>query len=98
MMDGSASRSPLWIAALGPLQCTWQGRPLNIGGTKQQMVLALLVLEATRVVSVDRLIDWVWQDDAEPRNAATLQVYMSNLRRVLTPVADHLGRPLIVTR
>jgi DNA-binding SARP family transcriptional activator len=62
------------------------------------MVLALLVLEANRVVSVDRLLDWVWRDEAEPRNAATLQVYMSNLRRALAEPAVQLGRPLIATR
>jgi len=71
---------------------------LNLGGAKQQMVLAALVLEANTVVSVDRLLEWVWHDDAEPRNAATLQVYMSNLRRTLTPAAEHLGRQVIVTR
>ncbi len=88
----------LWFAALGPFECSWDGRLLNLGGTKQQMVLALLVLEANSAVSVDRLVDWVWQEDAEPRNAATLQVYMSNLRRVLGPTSERLGRPLIVTR
>jgi DNA-binding SARP family transcriptional activator len=88
----------VWFAGLGPLECTWQGQQLNLGGTKQQMVLALLVLEANTVASVDRLLEWVWQADAEPRNAATLQVYMSNIRRLLTPVSDALGRQLIVTR
>jgi DNA-binding SARP family transcriptional activator len=88
----------LWFAALGPLECNWDGQLLNLGGTKQQMVLASLVLEANSVVSVDRLLEWVWHDDAEPRNAATLQVYMSNLRRTLTPASEGLGRQLIVTR
>jgi DNA-binding SARP family transcriptional activator len=44
------------------------------------------------------LLEWVWQEDAEPRNAATLQVYMSNLRRLFTTASEQLGRPLIVTR
>lgn len=88
----------LWFGALGPLECWWAGDRLSLGGAKQQMVLALLVLEANRVVSVDRLLDWVWVDEAEPRNAATLQVYVSNLRRELAPAADRIGRPLIVTQ
>ncbi len=92
------STPALWFGALGPFECTWEGRPLNLGGGKQQMVLALLVLEANTVVSVDRLIDWVWHEDAEPRNAATLQVYMSNLRRLLIPASERLERQLIVTR
>jgi len=96
--EASKESKPLWFAALGPLDCTWEGRSLNLGGTKQQMVLAALVLEANSAVSVDRLLEWVWHDDAEPRNAATLQVYMSNLRRTLTPASERLGRQLIVTR
>lgn len=62
------------------------------------MVLALMVLEANSVVSVDRLLEWVWNDDAGPRSAATLQVYVSNLRRLLAPAAERLERQLIVTR
>ena len=93
-----AQAPALWFASLGPFECTWDGRLLNLGGTKQQMVLALMVLEANSVVSVERLLEWVWQEDAEPRNAATLQVYMSNLRRLLVPVSERLGRQLIVTR
>ena len=84
--------------ALGPLECHWEGRPLALGGGKQQMVLALLVLEANKVVSVDRLIEWVWPGDPELRNAATLQVYVSNLRRLLAPAAAALERSLVVTR
>jgi DNA-binding SARP family transcriptional activator len=95
-LNGSTPR--LWFGALGPFECTWDGQPLNLGGSKQQMVLALMVLEANTVVSVDRLLEWVWHEDAEPRNAATLQVYMSNLRRLLTPAGEALGRSLIVTK
>lgn len=97
--DAQETSTPaLRFSALGPLSCSWDGQPLNLGGSKQQMVLALLVLEANTVVSVDRLLEWVWHEDAEPRNAATLQVYMSNLRRLLMPASDRLGRQLIVTR
>jgi DNA-binding SARP family transcriptional activator len=95
--DGAASPQ-LLFGALGPFECSWAGAQLNLGGTKQQMVLALLALEANTVVSVDRLVEWVWPDESEPRHAATLQVYMSNLRRLLTPASEQLGRPLIVTR
>jgi SARP family transcriptional regulator, regulator of embCAB operon len=90
--------SSLWFAALGPFEAEWDGQPLNLGGAKQQAVLALLVLEANRVVSVDRLLQWVWPDDDESRRSATLQVYVSNLRRLLAPAAEELGRQLIATQ
>ncbi|MET0458760.1 MAG: BTAD domain-containing putative transcriptional regulator [Ilumatobacteraceae bacterium] len=96
--SGARTWGDPWFTALGPLGCRWAGEPLNLGGGKQQMVLALLVLEPNTVVSVDRLVEWVWPDEAEPGSAATLQVYMSNLRRLLAPAADGLGRQLIVTR
>jgi SARP family transcriptional regulator, regulator of embCAB operon len=88
----------MWFAALGPFEARWNGQPLNLGGAKQQAVLALLVLEANRVVSVDRLLQWVWPDDDESRRSATLQVYVSNLRRLVAPAAEQLGRHLITTR
>lgn len=90
--------SPLWVATLGPFEVRRHGEPLNLGGAKQQAVLALLAIEANRVVSVDRLLDWVWSDGDETRRAGTLQVYVSNLRRILAPVADELGRQIVTTQ
>lgn len=73
------------FGVLGPLQVTSHGIPLALGGTKQRAVLALLLLDANRVVSVDRLIDGVWGDRPPNRAASTLQVYLANLRKVLEP-------------
>jgi len=59
--------------------------PLLLGGQKQRAVLALLVLEAGRVVSVDRLVDALWSEQP-PRTAVTsLQNFISQLRKVLGP-------------
>lgn len=57
--------------------------PVDIGPPKQRAVLAVLLLAAGRVVSVDRLIDAVWGDDAPGSATAGLQAYISNLRRAL---------------
>jgi DNA-binding SARP family transcriptional activator len=48
-------------------------------------VLAALVVDAGKVVSVDRLIDDVWGDDPPAAATGSLQAYVSNLRRVLEP-------------
>ena len=88
----------LRFSVLGPLSATFDGVPLVLGGAKQQMVLALLLLEANRVVPSDRLVDWVWSDDAGERSSGTLQVYMSNLRRLFAPATEVAGRPLIATQ
>jgi predicted ATPase/DNA-binding SARP family transcriptional activator len=70
---------------LGPLEVVDGDRLVALGGPKQRAVLALLVLEVGRVVSVDRLVDGVWGDEATEGAQATLQVYVSNLRKVLEP-------------
>ena len=68
---------------LGPLEVSDESGPLLLGGQKQRAVLALLLLEPGRVVSVDRLIDALW-GDRPPRTATTsLQNFVSQLRKSL---------------
>jgi DNA-binding SARP family transcriptional activator/nucleoside-triphosphatase THEP1 len=61
------------------------GRVPDLGGRKQRAVLAALLLELDRAVPADRLIDQVWGGEAPPRAAASLQAYVSKLRRQLEP-------------
>lgn len=68
---------------LGPLEVVRGGVPVDIGPPKQRAVLAVLLLAQGRVVSVDRLIDAVWGDDVPASATASLQAYISNLRRAL---------------
>ena len=70
---------------LGPLEVVDGGRVVSLGGPKQRAVLAMLLLDVGRVVSVDRLVEGVWGDDAAESSQSTLQVYVSNLRKVLEP-------------
>src|SRR5436190_17272107 len=51
----------------------------------QRAVLAVLVLEANRVVSIQRLTYRLWGDDRPARAVGTVQAYVSNLRRALEP-------------
>jgi DNA-binding SARP family transcriptional activator len=68
---------------LGPLEVYDETGALLLGGQKQRAVLALLLLEPGRVVSVDRLIDALWGDQP-PRTATTsLQNFISQLRKTL---------------
>ncbi len=70
---------------LGPLEVVSEDAQLDVGGPKQRALLALLLIEARRVVSLDRLIDELWPSAPPARATATIQVYISNLRRVLEP-------------
>src|SRR5262249_42944176 len=57
--------------------------PVVLGGPKQRAVLAVLLLDAGRTVSTDRLIDRVW-GEPPPRNAKTsLQNLVVQLRRLV---------------
>jgi DNA-binding SARP family transcriptional activator len=68
---------------LGPLEVLEDGRTLELGGAKQRAVIAMLALRANRVVPQEQLIDALW--DGEPPETArkALQVYVSQLRKVV---------------
>ncbi|MDQ4134534.1 MAG: AAA family ATPase [Actinomycetota bacterium] len=70
---------------LGSFEVVEDGRRLELGPPKQRAVLAVLVVAANRVVSLDRLIDELWGEEPPPRAIGSLQAYVSNLRRVLEP-------------
>src|SRR3954454_4052143 len=82
----------LSVGLLGPLDVRRDGATLSVGGTKQRSVLAVLALDAGRVVSCDRLISSLWGDDPPPSALNAIQVYASNLRKVL---GDVDGQPLL---
>jgi len=68
---------------LGPLDVRDDGRRLTLGGPKQRAVLAMLLLDANRPVSRDRLIDRLWGESPPASAAHTLDDYVSRLRRTL---------------
>jgi DNA-binding SARP family transcriptional activator len=70
---------------LGPLEVAGEDGPLRLGGAKQRALLALLTLNAGRVVPTDTLIDQLW-GERPPRTAVTsLQNFVSQLRKLLGP-------------
>jgi DNA-binding SARP family transcriptional activator len=73
--------SSLDFRILGPLTVERDGEPLRIGGPKSRQLLAMLLLNAGRVVSVDQLIEALWNDEPPGRATPTLQVHLSNLRK-----------------
>ncbi|MFI9593303.1 BTAD domain-containing putative transcriptional regulator [Nonomuraea sp. NPDC052265] len=73
----------LKIGLLGAVRA-WRGRQeIPLGPPRQRAALALLALDAGRLVSVNRLIDGLW-GERPPAGARNLvQGYVSRLRRVL---------------
>jgi DNA-binding SARP family transcriptional activator len=83
------------FSILGQLEVWCDERRVELGGHKQRAVLAALLVEANRVVSLDRLIDDLWPQRPPARAGATVQVFVSNLRRVLEPERPR-GTPAVV--
>jgi DNA-binding SARP family transcriptional activator len=87
------------INLFGPLEITIGGNhigPRELGGIRPKQVLEILLAARGRLVSTDRLADLLW-GQALPRNAAaSLQTFVSVLRRRLTSDRD-LARSLVVT-
>jgi DNA-binding SARP family transcriptional activator len=73
---------------LGPLR-VWDGRNWSeICAAQQRTVLALLLIEAGRPVSTDRLVHEIW-GESPPRSAvSTVRGYAMRLRRVLGKGAE----------
>ena len=76
---------------LGPLEVEADGHVLPIGSRQPRALLTVLLLDANRVVSRDRLVAALWGDDPPERAANALQVYVSQLRK-------SLGADVIVTQ
>jgi DNA-binding SARP family transcriptional activator len=69
-----------------------QGRAVALGGPRQRTLLALLLTRANEVVSRDRLIDALW-DENPPRTASNaVQYHVSQLRKALGPAAPIVTR------
>jgi len=83
--DTVAGETGLEFGILGPLEVSRSGRAVPLGGPRQRAVLALLLLEANRVVSMDRLAEDVWGGHPPGGWATTLQTYVFHLRRALEP-------------
>ena len=69
---------------LGPVEA-WDddGRRLDLGPRQQRFVLAVLLLEANRVVPVARLVELLWPDEPPPSARHAIQVRVSALRGLL---------------
>jgi YVTN family beta-propeller protein len=90
---------PAQFHILGPLEVVRSGCAVPLGGPRQRAVLALLLLEANRVVSVDRLAEDVWGGHPPPGSVTTLHSYVFRLRRALEPDRLHgVAGDVLVTR
>ncbi|MFE1834012.1 BTAD domain-containing putative transcriptional regulator [Streptomyces sviceus] len=75
----------LRLRVLGSVEADVNGVRVGLGGPRQRAVLALLLCAGGEVLSADRMVDQVWEGKPPTRALASLQSYVSNLRRILEP-------------
>ena len=79
------------VGLLGSLEVRRDDEQVRIAAPKQRALLALLALDVGRVVSADELADRLWGGSPPDSAATALQVYISQLRKLL-------GADVILTR
>jgi DNA-binding SARP family transcriptional activator/pimeloyl-ACP methyl ester carboxylesterase len=76
------------FGVLGPLEVTADGQSLGLAGARTRGVLALLLVHANQVVSCDRLIEELWPGQPADKATDSLQVRLSELRKVLRSAGE----------
>jgi DNA-binding SARP family transcriptional activator len=68
---------------LGPVRA-WHGKTeLDLGSPQQRALLAMLLLARGRQVSLDGLVDGLWDEHVPKAATGTIRTYVSRLRRIL---------------
>jgi DNA-binding SARP family transcriptional activator/Tfp pilus assembly protein PilF len=78
---------------LGPLEVSVGPERLDLGGTRQQAVLATLLLSANTVVTVGRLEEAIYGEALPPTSRSQAQIAISSLRRLFASC----GYPATIT-
>lgn len=81
---------------LGPLEVVHEGERIPVARLKERLVLAVLLLHANEFVARERLIDELWGASPPPTARKAVNVYVSQLRKVLArdgrdPIATEDG-------
>jgi WD40 repeat protein/DNA-binding SARP family transcriptional activator/class 3 adenylate cyclase len=76
-------RGTLQFRVLGPLEVDAGSGPVPIGGPKQRVVLAHLLIRANELVPAETLVDEVWGEQPPEKARNIIQTYVSHLRKAL---------------
>ena len=84
--------TPSILGVCGGVPVAWRtrssdgARQVVLGAAQQRVVLAMLLLNVNRPVSVDLLTDALWGERPPPTSGSILQNRISELRRLLGPI------------
>ena len=71
------------FGVLGPLQAVRGGEPVRLGGERQRVLLALLLMRPNELVRVEQLAEELFGEQRRDGAVNAVQVAVSRLRRVL---------------
>ena len=83
-----AYRSGVDLLVLGPVEVRNQGEPVSIGGPKQRSILALLIADVGHPVSVDRIIEDVYGEEAPEGARRSVQTLVSMISSELGDIVQ----------
>ncbi|MFE9558324.1 BTAD domain-containing putative transcriptional regulator [Streptomyces sp. NPDC006703] len=83
-----AEQSTYSFQLLGQVSAQRDGEPVELGPRQQQAVLSMLLLYGGRPVTMQELVDGVWDGQPPPRARGAIRNYVSRLRTAFEP-----GRP-----
>ena len=98
-MSSACSAAPVTIRLFGSVAVEHAGRtlgPRDFGGRRPKQVLEILLAARGRPVPVDHLAELLWPDRLPGNFAASIQTFVSTLRRHLCP-DQACARELVVT-
>ncbi|WP_230992602.1 AfsR/SARP family transcriptional regulator [Streptomyces endocoffeicus] len=94
----TSGRTLVDIHLLGPVELRLEGRRLKLGSDKERALLAALALEVGRPVSMNALMDRLWDGKAPPRARENAHTYISRVRKHLRLAGTGPSAPRITSR
>lgn len=86
------------IHLLGPVELRLEGRQLKLGSDKERALLAALALEVGRPISMNSLLERLWDGKAPPRARENTHTYISRVRKHLRLAGTGPSSPRITSR
>lgn len=68
---------------LGPLEMRINGRLIRLGGPRQRIILAMLLLAEGRVVSVDSLVEAIWNENPPATCRTQVSIGIAGIRKTV---------------